>query len=528
VSRDQSKRTVQRGPASVLGEISIQPNYLFILIASIAYGSAASLFSRGSWVLQPMQDIWQHLAVIRELIHDPFSPTNPFVASNEGSRHFSPYWVSVALIARAVGWSEWQAIAVAGFFSAGVLILGIYLFGSVYYRHRWGPLALLVSMLFGWSIPLGYTGFHSWTAVAKGAAYPATLLVGMSLIAWALAIRAVEGSSRAVALLVPLAALMFAIHQLGAVIGFSVIGAIAALWPRVSLRRRLLVLVAILVGIGLSALWPYHNPIHAMLRSGNSSWPNANDFFRAYYLVALILPSGIGLVGLLRPLSPGTGRPFLAALALFTLLFLLNRYGLPIGERFIMPVVLILQIGLGSLLIRCFTGALGSSGVARATVIAVALACLLIHAALTINSARYWNALVARGETVGEEAKALSEDIPDTVPIAAYGSAAWPLVAAGQRVVSIPWPEPMIRDLSARQRAVESLFGLELTREERLAAASEWGATSLVIDERYVGGGRSKSEVLRTLAAQSEQVRRAGPLWRFDLRADAEPLFGGR
>jgi hypothetical protein len=95
-----------------------RPEQWFWALGLLLFGGAAINFAQGHYLDQSMRDLWQHLAALRALIESPFSPSNPFVVSAEGSRHFNPYWVAVALVARALGWNEWQAIGFGGFVTA--------------------------------------------------------------------------------------------------------------------------------------------------------------------------------------------------------------------------------------------------------------------------------------------------------------------------------------------------------------------------------------------------------------------------
>src|SRR3712207_5213272 len=121
-----------------LQSILRRPNLIFWAAGLLVYGLAAWHFTGGHFLDQISRDLWQHLASLKALIADPVHPANPFVTTDEGSRHFHPYWVSVALVARLFGWNEWQAIGFAGFVSAGALLAGIHVFGRAFYRTDWG------------------------------------------------------------------------------------------------------------------------------------------------------------------------------------------------------------------------------------------------------------------------------------------------------------------------------------------------------------------------------------------------------
>ncbi|HYE28593.1 MAG TPA: hypothetical protein VEA61_10215 [Allosphingosinicella sp.] len=503
----------QTGP---LRPILSRPNLLFWLAGLAVYGLAAWHFTGGHFLNQTSRDLWQHLAALRALIDNPLDPANPFVATAEGSRHFHPYWVAVALVARAVGWNAWQAIAFAGFVSAGVLLAGIHAFGRAFYRSPWGPLALLAAMAFGWCLPVSHTGYHSLGTLIEGIAYPAALLIGLSLLLWALVIRALERPPLAW-LIVPLAALMFATHQLGAGIGFIAAGCFVLLWPEGGLKARAAAAAALAGGLLLAAAWPYHNPFEAMVRTGNPTWSGGIDFYVPVMLVNAFVPSLLGLWGLRHRRFARTGLPVLAAFALFAGIFALGAFGLLIATRFVMPAVLMLHIGLGALFLALAGDWRELARGVQLGLFALALICVQTFAFVTYAQLQLEGKMAAKEGNAYAAALALTRDIPDSEPVAAYDVFAWPIVATGQRVVSVPWPEPMIRGLAERQAAAERLFDPALGREQRLALARQWGAKTLIMDKRGPLRRRMPKGLLEALEAQSMRHREAGQFIRFDL-----------
>ncbi|HEU0099261.1 MAG TPA: hypothetical protein VFQ67_10850 [Allosphingosinicella sp.] len=503
----------QAGP---IRRLLARPSLCFWIAGLVVYGLAAWNFSGGHFLNQTSRDLWQHLASLRALIENPFDPANPFVATGEGSRHFHPYWVSVALVARAFGWNAWQAIAFAGFVSAGTLLAGTYAFGRAFYRSPWGPLALLVAMAFGWCLPVSHTGYHSLGTLIEGIAYPAALLIGLSLLLWALVIRALEKPVLAL-WIVPLAAFMFATHQLGAGIGFMAAGCFILLWPDSTLKRRAAAAAAVAAGILLSTAWPYHNPFEAIARTGIPTWSGGINFYHPVMLIIAFVPSSLGLWGLRHRRFSRTGLPVLAAALLFAGIFALGWFGLLIATRFVMPAVLMLQIGLGALFLALVDDWRTLPRAAQLGLFAFALLCLSLFGVMTRAQLAVEQQIADKEGNSYAAALALTRDIPDSEPVAAYDVFAWPIVATGQRVVSVPWPEPMIDGLAERQAAAERLFDPALTRDQRLRLARHWGAKVLIMDKKGPLRRKMPKRMLATLQAQSVRTTEAGHFIRFDL-----------
>lgn len=497
-------------------KLRLDPTALFWICATIVYGAIAAHAATGHFLDQTARDIWQHLAALKALIADPIHPANPFIPTHDPSRHFNPYWVGIAVLARALGWNEWQAYAFASFLSAGVLLAGVYNFGRAFYRDPWGPLALLAAMTLFWIVPNGHTGYHSPGTLIEGIAYPAALLIGLSLNLWALVIHSLDRPRLALAI-VPLAALMFATHQLGAVIGFITAASLILLWPEATPKPRMCVAAAVGLGIVASTAWPYMNPLTAMLRAGNSTWPGPVNFYSKLYLFGAFVPQIIGLIGLRHPDFRRVALPILLSFGVFMGLFALGLFGVLIATRFLMPAVLMLHIGIGALLIAIGRGWREYSK--RRQLILFALAAILLDAYAGCS----WIFLRSEAAAARQEgsnyasALALTRDIPDMQPVAAYDVAAWPVVATGQRALSEPWPEPGIPDLAIRQAATDQLFDSALTMQQRVALAKRWGVRTLIMHDHGAMRRPTPPHLIETLRQQSIRRRQSGPFLRFDL-----------
>ena len=461
------------------------------------------------------------MAALRSLIADIHNPTNPFVGSSEPSRQFHPYWVTMAVLARTFGWSLAQTIAVGSYVSVTVLACGFYTFGRAYFRSPWGPLTLLLCSTLAWSIPISHTGYINVPTLVEGASYPAALLVGLSMMLWALIISSFEKPKLIVAI-VPLAALMFSTHQLGAGLGFIVALAIASAWPVGQLRYRVAIFASMIVGVIASTFWIYFNPVEAVVRAGNPTWRNGIDFYTPYYLIGIFIPSAVGIAGLLRSRYGGRGRPLLLALIILLLGFVAGNRGFLVGTRFAPTAVLVLQIGIASILVPFFERPEEFSDRFKLTLVGSSFAFLLIQGLLLgLILYPFEDRSERRYGSVQRAATTLTSDIPDTQEVAAYDVAAWPVSAIGQKVLSIPWPEPFIKDLAIRQRKVEELFDLRLSSEQRANLARRYSVRTLILDERYgPRGGDLRAwtpNELKRFETQSRKALKAGPMWRFDL-----------
>lgn len=493
-----------RGDASRLRQVL--PKVLFVIICGPFFVFLAWISASDMTWEHGTRDIWQHAAALRELIKSPFEPTNPFIVDATGSRHFHPLSVSGALFARAFGLDEWAVLVGAGYVSLTVLAVGIYTFARALRPSPWSPLIVFLCLMATWVVPIQHTGFIAPSTLVYAAAYPATFLVGASLILWAATLRALERPSLAW-WLIPLSALMFATHQLGAVIGF--IGAVcfALCHPRGTWAGTVAVVGAILAGTLATVFWPYHNPVAIVFLPGNSDWRGGPDFYGSVYLIAAFVPAAIGLLGLLRSQQ----KALLATLAVYFAIYLLGLAGMQLAGRFLMPVTMVLQLGM-ALLILDLIETSDQRPNHKVLLGVIAAAVVLFHTVFpthfgirTVDDKRFL-------ENLYTAAQALTDDIPDDQEVAAHPNVAWPVVATGQRVLSIPWPEPLIPDLAIRQDVTDALFAADLSAADRIALAQAHSVRSLIVQS-----ARLRPGVLAALQEQAVSSETFGTLSRFDL-----------
>lgn len=483
------------------------PAFTYVLIALATLGLAAFTSSANMIADQPNKDIWQHIASVRALMENLAAPQNPFVVSPESSRHFQPLWVATAAVGNALGLTVWQAMTGAAFAVMAILGVAIYVFARAYFVSPWAPSVLLFVILFAWGGPFLHTGLHSAATLHYGAGYPATFMIALSLLQWATVLRALE-DRRYLVVLVLLSALMLATHQLGAVIGFIGAASFAAAQPGARPTRRLSALAAIIMGGAAALVWPYYNPAAFVLRAGYSTWEGGLDFYSSPWMPGILLPAGLGLLWMRHR----EARPLALALILFSAAFLLGLFGVQIASRFLMPVLLILHVGLAGLMLEAMS-LLNYRGPAVRMAPWLAAAGVITFAA--VRTAEYQSLFKAEylaAPGIYSAAERLTRDVPDDEQIAAVGLTAWPVVATGQRVLSVPWPEPAIANLRERQEMTDALFDPALSSQARRDLAAELGIRVLIADRRYLPPG-----LLLALEEASVSTSQDGMLHRFNL-----------
>jgi hypothetical protein len=443
------------------------------------------------------KDAWQHLAALQALIDDPLRPANPFVATADSSRLFGPVHVAGALVARALGLSALGAYGLVAGFNLFALALGQYLFGRSYFRSAWGPAALLAAMAGGWWVSFIHTGFHSALSLLEGAEYPATSGIALGLILWGMTLRLIADPRWSIAYPLLVAA-MIANHPLSA--GIALIGA-GCLWllepGTTQARARVAAMVA--GGLLLAAAWPYFNPYRELMTAESPDWKPTLDWSPNFYSPAVLAmtlwPAAIGVLGLRRSTA--------AMLALYALVFPLGLLGHQPAHRFLMPMVLTLHIGMAALLLRFWPTPW------RRVLLTGMAASVVLQLVAGSQYVRY----AAGGWRTDGDLLRHGRALHLTGVVAGDGLAAWPLVANGVRVIATPLPEPLIADLSRRQRDNDALFASATPLSVRNAILARYGVRSLVIDTDFIHPGE-----LETLASFATEAARSGPLIRYDVR----------
>ncbi|MEL6682544.1 MAG: hypothetical protein AAFQ09_07850 [Pseudomonadota bacterium] len=455
----------------------------------------------------PNTDLWQHAASLRALSADLLNPANPFVVSPETSRHFQPFWVVGSFAMQTLGITEWHVLAGFSFLSMGLLAVGVYSFARVFFASRWAPLTLLFVLLYGWGLQPTHTGIHAITSLTRTGPYPATLMIGAGFLLWAWVIRALDDPSYNWRVL-PLTAVMLTTHQLGAVIGFVPAILFVAFWPNGALRARIFVTVTLGLGVMAAMLWPYHNPIALMLQPGHSDWDGGEVFRQPIYLMAAFFPAIIGL----SQFRKRSFRPVLCSFLFFTCVYASSFWGVTIGVRFHAPMALMMQIGLAGVIVKYFPVFWKKATTLRLYQVSAALLCIVLIAVPTVRIFVDEILVMKTRANQLEAAQELTNDIPNDQAIVASEFAVWPVVATGQRVLSIPWPEPGIHDLRDRQKITNALLDPVISAQDRLALAREHGIRTIVVSARYF-----PAHGQQMLNAISDTRRENGEFIRFDL-----------
>lgn len=446
-----------------------------------------------------LRDTWHHVAVLRELMADPFTPSNPHIPTDEGSRYYSPVNVLAALIGRLFALSPYTLFNYMGVLGLVGLVAGCWSFGRTYFVSAWAPLLLLVSLLFVWGMPTSHAGFHNYATWLSSASYPSSIALVLGLFLWSTSLGVVQRPTVLKLFgLAMLAAVILLMHQLSGAIMIVGAGGFVFFRPQASIRDKVACLGALGVGCLATLAWPYFGVVDVLASTTDDRWQSAfadrNRFSTAMH--AAIIPM-LGIIGFRKP-SGALRFELVVPTAVFLLGYMvLQALGSPVAHRLPPAFIIFCQLGFVWMVLERWQMLRDLALLRIGAFVTVAL---IFYVSITASLAPRLNDLnfrANRGWTL-ETAQWIGRFLPDDSVTFATDGIVYPLQSTGRRVVSIPRPEPAAPSLGVRQAATDRFFDAQTSQTERHLLIERWNATHAVFHEAEVE------------AAAVEQLRELG------------------
>lgn len=470
------------------------PTVVFALLAIGVLGWVGrSLFLAPLAQASMRSDFWEHAAALRALMDAPFSPQNPHLDTADPSPRFIPEFVLLALLARAFSLSPFQALALAGTLHLAVLMGGVYAFYRLYFRDHRAPLYGLIVALGSWYDGFHYSNVYQLSILFEVAGYPSTAAVGLSFVAFAIAVRVLRGPpSRAWLLLLGLLVTNVALtHPLTATMTVTGVGALALLEPSVELRRRWGTLAVVAVACLAVELWPYFSTWQT-LRGGDEvdlSWVTGGSddiaeedpgkathlFYRLVPLAKTIGFAAVGAYALAAVVFTGRHRFLLLGAATMLLPFVVNAtVEVPLGHRFILLAIPFLQMGMVWMLLKATPGyhegwwrLRGPPWVRHLSVLGVAAALgamVMVNVDKADAITHSWR---GTRRSVIRRCRGVADIAGPGAVVMSDPLASWSLPACGVKVVSLQHPNPLVPDQRARGALVQRFLDPVTQNQER-------------------------------------------------------------
>lgn len=484
-----------------------------LLVFSALFGAA--VFSYTTYPLGEYfstTDSWHHIATLRALAEDLLQPGNPFVASDEPTRSFTPHYVLIAALGGAVGMNDpYSLLAIAAVTTSALTPLALVYFLRGY-TNSWSAVAGGTFIFFFlWGYPPAYTGFTNIRTLLMASGYPSAFafMLGLVWIGYQLRLqRRQQHSISCFAALAGLTGVVLLVHQLtwGFFVGFS---SLLAVFHSRSWRQATVPIGSILAGSVAATAWPYFNVFDVFRSVGGADWSGASFFSEP---VKILLIAGPALAGVYTCFWQGLRRERLEIVigtVALTAVYIIGHFALhnPVAHRFFGFSVVFMQLS-----VWLFSVDHPSHVLSRAVRNWYFVSLLVMfHAAIFMFQAfgpRIMESVPSLRPYVGfpppvtrlrDTAAAVAARVPRGALTAASDAVVYPLAASGIRLLSIPRGEPYIRDLPARQQASTLIFDESKTDEERLATLARLRIGFIVADEQadstFVSGFASRHAV---------------------------------
>jgi hypothetical protein len=255
----------------------------YLVLGAVVTVLTAIQTANGQW----STDMWEHVAVVRGLIDDPFRSTQSLELLD------TPYTVSLGLIGRGLGVSAVTILSLAAIANAILLLVALRLFVIEVTGNRRAPFWALVFVLLLWGFsPYRYSGFFNLNSIGFVLPYPSAFATAIALLTLTAALRAMGGWRWPflVAVTAGIATVVLVHPITGAWLAVALVG-VGVSRARV-VSDWIWLVAAGVAGFALTLLWPYYSVLD--LARDTASYDVAN---RAMYRdVALrLFPALIGV-----------------------------------------------------------------------------------------------------------------------------------------------------------------------------------------------------------------------------------------
>lgn len=455
----------------------------------------------------PGSDYWEHTAVLRSLITDPWHPRHPLVVTDAGSPRFGPHFLLVALVARAVHFGPIDAMALASVLNAVLFVAGIFVFFRLYFQNRLASLYGLVVMFGTWlSGAPHFSNVYKLAVFYSVAGYPSSAAIALTLLGLALAVYLLRDARHRPGLLALSAAswaYIYLTHPLTAMMSLMAAVLLAATEPGVPRNRRLWVAAMVPAGVILAAFWPYYPALGMVMRGtaarvshriSSSDGAELHRFYSASYLfqisgfALLAVPCFAYFVVVRRHLFLVLGT--LSMLAVFVVSAFID---IPLGHRFVLLAMFFLQIGVVFLLLALTPRERPLPVWARRPALRAAAAfatgALLVFLVVSNVQAAVRRFAEFRGGT--SHTVRLSRRIgqiagPDAV-ILGDAQTCWSVPTFGPRVVAPHHSNPLVPDTDERRLAVRRFYTYGMSDAERTSIVERYHVTHVLFTQRQAG-----------------------------------------
>ncbi|MEI9940714.1 MAG: hypothetical protein WDO69_26160 [Pseudomonadota bacterium] len=483
--------------------------YVLLSAALLAWVSWEACFVR-SITYSPNADYWEHSAVLRVLLDNPWHPLNPHLVSSASSPRFGPQFILIALLGRALRLDALGAMSASAIFNTLSIILGIYAFFRTFFRSELAPVYGLFVLFFSWWRPLAYSNVYQLSMFVRVASYPSTAAIGLTLLGFALVLQVLRSKGKpfiGIGLVVLWAASVLIVHQLTAMLSISGAGLLLLTEAQGTWRRRAELCLALVSGCALSHFWPYFSPWEVMAggKSDAANWMSQGvqeavqgkfieQPHRFYEWAQLSSTLGLCLLGVLAlPYFFLQRRRLFVSLGALSMLlpFVVNKFvEIPLGHRFLLLAIFYLQLAVVWLLLNLTAGSSEAWSVLdrpwrkllAAGLVVLLLAPFAVHnlEIATTESLKESRGLPRESYYV-RYARDAGRIAGKNAVILADSLNSWPIPTFGPKVIALRHTNPLVPDEAERNYSVQRFLTRPISADERGRIIEHYGVTHVLI-----------------------------------------------
>jgi alpha-1,6-mannosyltransferase len=458
--------------------------------------------ANGQW----STDMWEHVAVVRGLIDDPFGSTPPLELLD------TPYVVALGLIGRVLGISAISVLSMAAVVNALLVLVGLRLFVIEATQNRRAPFWALVFLLLLWGLsPYRFSGFFNLNSIGFVLPYPSAFATAIALLTLTAALRAMR--RRRWPLFVAVAAGVAVVVLVHPITGMWLAPSLVAVGVSRarSVRDWLWLAAAGAVAFVLTMLWPYYS-VFEIVRDTSAFDALNNAMYRDVLL--RLFPAAIGLCVIWRRLRVDRrdllGLMLVGGLAIYAYGYASdqNSYG-----RSLALIALVLDVAAGDGVARLERGFRWgrASGWLRAG--AVGLAALLILGVVEARgglvrmvpprvlptSVRTSDKLVRVDDEYGFLARFVGAD---DVVVGSTDQDNRVIPAIAGRPLRPFWMAPVLDDIDERTAAQEEFLDPSTPSSRRAEIQARYEARFVLLHER----ARTTPDLVRALESSGAKL----------------------
>lgn len=209
-------------------------------------------------------DYWEHLATIYSYSRDLINPDNPYILSEKPTHLFTPYHLFWGTISKIMHIHPYLLLPIIGALNTAFFIYAATKFSKNIIGDQKYTILMILTMLFFWFQPWGWSGFYNFGLIPLMSFYPFWFVLPLSLLIIALY---GEKDNNLPILFIPIFPIAFLIHPLtGSFLMITTVVKGLTLKNK-TWKQKLPLLIIPTLSFLLIFLWPYYSVLDTILNS---------------------------------------------------------------------------------------------------------------------------------------------------------------------------------------------------------------------------------------------------------------------